>query len=85
MYKLEYTLTALKQLRHMPPHLQKTVHIKMLRVAEDPYGKHNNAKKLQGRDGYRLRIGDWRVLYTIENTKITVWINEIKTRGSAYQ
>lgn len=84
-YRLEYTVTALKQLKKVPDSIRKTVHIKMLRIAEDPYGRHNNATKLQGREGYRLRVGDWRVFYTIDNGRVTVHVSEVKPRGGAYQ
>jgi len=30
--------------------------------AEDPSSQANNVKALQGRDGIRLRVGDWRVI-----------------------
>jgi mRNA interferase RelE/StbE len=38
-----------------------------------------DVKRLHGRDGYRLRVGDWRVLFTMDETVIT--IVEIGPRG----
>ena len=41
-------------------------------------------KKLQGvEDGYRLRVGDLRVLFSMENNKI--YIDNIIPRGQAYK
>jgi mRNA interferase RelE/StbE len=43
----------------------------------------NNATKLQGREGFRLRLGDWSVLYESEKNRL---LNlDVKPRGGAYQ
>lgn len=52
-------------------------------LADDPLALSGNIKKLQGRDEYRLRIQDWRVLFRIEGN--TLWIDDIAPRGSAYE
>ena len=54
-------------------------------LARDPYAKHNNAAKLQGRAGYRLRIGDWRVVYEIVSERSVVVIFDVGPRGSIYE
>jgi len=41
-------------------------------------------KKLKGRDGYRLRVGDWRVVYDIEAGKLVLIVIEIGPRGDIY-
>jgi len=38
-----------------------------------------NAIKLQGRDGYRLRVGDWRVIYEIQNNKLVIFGHESRS------
>jgi mRNA-degrading endonuclease RelE of RelBE toxin-antitoxin system len=43
-----------------------------------------NVKKLKGRDGYRLRVGDWRVVYDIEAGKLVLIVIEIGPRGDIY-
>jgi mRNA interferase RelE/StbE len=43
-------------------------------------------KKLTGNDDlYRLRVGDWRVIYAIEEDKLIVLVLEISPRGAAYR
>lgn len=43
-------------------------------------------KKLAGYDNlYRLRVGDWRVSYAIEEDKLIVLVVEIAPRGRAYR
>jgi mRNA interferase RelE/StbE len=85
MHRVEYSKSALKALRKMPRTLSVVIQRKIHALAENPYGRHNNAAKLQGREGYRLRVGDWRVLYEIYDNKLVIVIIDIKPRGSVYQ
>jgi mRNA interferase RelE/StbE len=54
-------------------------------IAVSPYADHPNAKKLQGRDGYRLRVGDWRVVYKIQNEQLIIVVLKIASRGEVYK
>jgi mRNA interferase RelE/StbE len=56
-----------KALFRLPVNWQKRIVEKIKEIAADPYARHNNVTKLQGRDGYRLRIGDWRVIYELHD------------------
>ncbi|MDM0065823.1 hypothetical protein [Variovorax sp. J31P207] len=38
-----------------------------------------------GRPGYRLRAGDWRVIYTLESGRLVILVLEIGTRGGIYK
>ena len=64
--------SALKQLRSFPNSIQNKIQETMLgRLSTKPFiadGKH--IKKLT--DGFRLRVGDYRVFYYIETKKVTV-------------
>ncbi|MBM3150720.1 MAG: type II toxin-antitoxin system RelE/ParE family toxin [Chloroflexi bacterium] len=43
-------------------------------------------KKLSGYDNlYRIRVGDWRIIYAIEDDRLIILVLEISTRGSAYR
>jgi mRNA-degrading endonuclease RelE of RelBE toxin-antitoxin system len=41
-------------------------------------------KKLQGRAGYRLRIGDWRVIYELHDDRLVMLVLEVGPRGGIY-
>ena len=49
-------------------------------AAEPPTG---NIIKLQGKDGYRRRVGDYRVVFDITETQVIVY--KIAPRGQAYK
>jgi mRNA interferase RelE/StbE len=85
MYKIEYSKTALKKLNKIPKNLVKRIQDKLTKIAHNPYDNHPNTKKLVGREGYRLRIGDWRIIYEIDNDKIVILVLEIDTRGGIYK
>ncbi|OXC78491.1 type II toxin-antitoxin system RelE family toxin [Caballeronia sordidicola] len=40
-------------------------------------------KKLTGRDGYLLRVGDWRVLFEIDDGKLLILVLAVRPRGGA--
>ena len=63
---------------------QKRIVKKLQAVAAHPYGAHQNVTKLQGRDGYRLRVGDWRVIYALEDEQLVLLAMELDTRGGIY-
>ena len=43
------------------------------------------AVKLQGRDGYRVRIGKYRILYTFDGSVLTIYVLDIGPRGDIYK
>ena len=67
----------------MPRNVAETIVKKIEALAADPSAPNNNATRLQGRPGYRLRVGDWRVLYELGENRLLVL--DIKPRGGAYQ
>ena len=85
MYKIIFKKEAAKSLNKLPRNLAKMIREKLEAVAANPYADHPNAKKLQGRDGYRLRVGDWRVIYEIQNDKLVILVLKIAPRGEVYR
>jgi len=85
VYKINYSKEATKSLLRMPRNMAKLIRIKLEMIAADPYADHPNAKKLQGREGYRLRVGDWRVIYTILNEQLMIIVLKVASRGEVYR
>lgn len=50
----------------------------------NPYAPNNNLTKLQGRSGYRLRVGDWRIIYQLEDERLVMLVLEVGPRGGIY-
>jgi len=59
-------------LRRLPTNVSARIVEKIDSYAANPTVLANNVKKLQGRDGYRLRVGDWRVVFDESATVLDV-------------
>jgi mRNA interferase RelE/StbE len=56
----------------------------LLGLADDP--RPDDCKKLKGYENlYRIRAGDWRVVYAVEEDRLIVLVVEIAPRGQAYR
>ena len=82
MWKLVYRRAALKALQGWDGPTADRLRAKLRELAQDPHAPNNNAKKLQGEEGYRLGVGDWRVIYTLDHGVLTVVVVRIGPRGS---
>jgi len=77
---------ALKDLRRLDRRLVQTIQARMSKIADDPFGHHPQAKPLKGSPSrFRLRVGDWRVLYVVDRRAGTVEIVRVKSRQEAYR
>jgi mRNA interferase RelE/StbE len=85
MFTLLITPDAIKTLRRMPANTARLIRSKIDRLARDPMAPSPNATKLQGRDGYRLRVGDWRVIYELDHGRRTLTVLRIGPRGGVYE
>ena len=56
---------------------------KMLELENNP--RPSGCKKLQGRNGYRIRSGDYRIIYEVEDKIITVTVIDVGHRKDIYQ
>ena len=85
MYKIFFTKQSDKALRKMPRNVANLIRDKLATVASAPHAQHNNVTKLQNRPGYRLRVGDWRIIYEIQNDRLVILVLKIAPRGEVYR
>lgn len=69
MYSIEFTKQAVKALKAMPRNVQTVVVDKIESLAHEPLTAPN-VKKLVGVPGYRLRVGNWRVIFDVESGRL---------------
>jgi mRNA interferase RelE/StbE len=84
MYTVVTTKSFAKALSRLPVNWQKRIVARTKEVAVNPYAQHNDVTKLKGRDGYRLRVGDWRVIYESHDDRLELWVLEVGARGGIY-
>ena len=85
MYRILFTKDALKTLQKLPRNLSKRIRQRIDGVAADPFAPSANIKKLQNRPGYRLRVGDWRVIYELDKGELIILVLKIASRGDIYK
>ena len=80
IYKIEFEKAAQKFLERQ----DKKQRLRLYRAIYDlPYGA--DIKKLKGFDLYRLRVGNYRILYCIDETIKIITITNIDNRGDIYK
>ena len=84
MYTVITTKSFNKTLAKLPFNWQKRIVAKIRKIAANPYAPNNNLTKLQGRDAYRLRVGDWRVIYELHDDRLVMLVVEVGPRGGIY-
>ncbi len=82
-YKIEIKKTAVKELNHLPPNDLKKIIKSIQNLVIDP--RPSGCKKLTGEEKYRIRIGNYRVLYMIEDDILIVYIVKIGHRRDVYR
>lgn len=83
MYRIEYSKQSIRTLKRMPTNVAALIRGKIESLARDPFAAPG-VKKLVGRDEYRLRVGDWRVLYLLDGEQLKVLVMDIGPRGDIY-
>jgi len=85
VYKIIFKKEAAKSLNKLPRKVAKAIHEKIEAIAANPYAEHPYGKNLQGRNAYRLRAGDWRVIYEIRNDQLVILVLRVAPLGDAYR
>ena len=85
MYRVDISRDATKALQRMPRNVATLIRSKIDRLAVDPHAVNNNVKKLTGRPGYRLQVGDWCVIYDLDDGMRILAVERIAPRGEVYQ
>ena len=85
MYKIVFSKQVYKSLRRIPRDVIDRMRRRLDQIAEDPYAQYANVTKLQNRAGYRLRLGDWRVIYVVQEDKLVILVLKVGSRGDIYR
>jgi len=82
-YRILFTRSAAKELEEVPIKDRRRIVIRIGKLADDP--RPMGAEKLSGDDKYRLRQGDYRILYEIRDTELIVTVVRIGNRREVYR
>ena len=81
-YTIEISETARKQLSKLPNSIAERIEEKLLDLEDNPRPVGNI--KLKGRDAHRMRVGDYRAIYTISDNILKVIVVKVAHRREVY-
>ncbi len=82
MYKVRVERKAQKKLSKIPEPYYSNIKAAILDLGNDPRPK--GCKKLKGRDGYRTRVADYRIIYEIQDSILLVDVIDLGHRKDIY-
>ncbi len=82
-YSIEVKKSAAKEIERLPRRDLSPILHKIHSLADNP--RPHGCEKLSGQNQYRLRCGDYRILYTIEDKVLIVFIIKIGHRKDVYR
>lgn len=82
-YRVLIKRSAAKELETVPRKDRVRIVAKIERLAGDP--RPPSSEKLSGEEKYRLRQGDYRILYLIEDANLTITVVKIGHRREVYR
>jgi len=85
MYSVIYTSSPLKDLKKLPPEDAKKLFLAIGEIKENPYSHIKKLKTASDSPIYSLRVGEYRVLMTIENDQLVIFVIEASHRSKIYR
>jgi mRNA interferase RelE/StbE len=82
-YLVTLKRSAEKELGRLPGEIHDRVIERLIALQSNP--RPTGARKLPGREGYRIRIGDYRVLYIINDSERQVEVYSVAHRRDVYR
>jgi mRNA interferase RelE/StbE len=82
-YSVNFSKHAVKELAKINEPYYSNIKQVIGALAENP--RPQGCKKLKGRDGYRIRTGDYRIIYEIFDNELTIDIIALGHRKNIYE
>lgn len=85
-YRVEFTKSAAKELDGLPAKMRPRILEAVLLLATNPFSELLRFKKLQGAESlYRVRVGDYRIVYEVRNSVLLIVVIKIGHRKDVYR
>ena len=81
-YSIEIKRSAVKEISKLPVNVLKRIIAKIEALSEDP--RPPGCQKLSGDEKYRIRVGNYRILYMIEEGRLVVFVVKVRHRKDVY-
>jgi mRNA interferase RelE/StbE len=84
MYQIEFTKGATRELNKLPTDIKNRIDLKIVNLAVDP--RPSGVKKLKAMENtYRIRVGEYRVIYEIYDNTLLVTVVKVGHRSDIYK
>ncbi len=84
MYTVEFVTSADRALRRLPQDVQRRIVRAVEALSDDP--RHRGSVKLSGEENlWRIRVGQYRVVFTIDDVKLVVLVVRVAHRKDVYR
>ena len=85
MYQLKYRRKARNYLARLPIKIKSRIVDKLHEIKENPDDPNLDVDKIKGKSGYRLRVGQYRIIYTKHSDQLIIEVVKIRPRGDIYK
>jgi mRNA interferase RelE/StbE len=85
MYQIKYRRPARNYLAKLPIKIKSKIVDKLHEIKENPDDPNLDIDQLKGESGYRLRVGRYRVIYTLHKDQLIIEVVRIRPRGDIYK
>ena len=85
MYQLKYRRQARNYLARLPIKIKSRIVDKLHEIKENPDDPNLDVDQLKGESGYRLRVGQYRIIYTRHEDQLIIEVVKIRPRGDIYK
>ena len=82
-YRVEVRPAVIRALRKIDPKMRPRIEGAIALLAEDP--RPPASRPLTGREGYRVRVGDYRIIYTIHDGVLLIVVVTLGHRRDVYR
>jgi len=85
MYELKYRRQTRNYLARLPLKIKSVIVNNLHELAANPDNSSLDIDVLKGRNGFRLRVGQYRIIYTRQDDQLIIEVVKIRTRGDIYK
>jgi mRNA interferase RelE/StbE len=82
-YKIYFKESVEKDFRTIPKQYLQKILLRIEALARDP--RPPGHEKLTGQERYRVRQGEYRIIYSIQDKELTIWVVKVGHRKDVYR
>jgi mRNA interferase RelE/StbE len=82
-YEIFFRESVWKELKKIPKADLKKILSRIEQLGTDP--RPMGCEKLTGHEFYRIRVGNYRIVYSIQDNELTIWVVKVGNRKDVYR